>query len=161
MRADQENGLLRSNGLLRLRMPHQYQTNEVPGNGFSEQGMMKPTKEQIRAGLISVIEAVDCVGDQIRVAGDRSGALLGGLLLRHIKNKYARQLKNHKRWRTDIGWSLELGLADEINRLLPAGTNDGNHLYAGLEALLESLRAIALVQSYLEIRTEPKAEVKP
>lgn len=151
---DEVNGLLRMAGLLRFRMPYEYVTNEIPNReGFVEQGMMRPNDEQRRMAIATLLESLDCVGDQLKVAGDKKAALLACQLLLHLRNRYASDLEMHPRWREGASSPLALSVADELNALSPAGSNP-DYQWRTLDAIEKAMQAIPVLAEYIRPATQ-------
>jgi hypothetical protein len=150
---DSYNCDLRRMGLLRFRMPDHYKVNEAPlGSGTVEQGMTRPTPEQLARAVRALFEAADCVGDQLRTQGDRAGAIRAALLTRHLRHSRPSDFGNDPRWRGGASSGLEMGVCDGLNA---GGTQ--SYVYENLDKLASSVDAIECVASYLkESEREPR-----
>jgi hypothetical protein len=124
VRADQKNCVMRRNGLLRFRMPDTYKTNEIPQfSGIVEQGNQTPTPAQLLQAIRWMIEAVDCVCDQLRHRGDAPSMAFGAMLLNHIRQAYPQAYKEDPVWDRDQPWPLEQSVSlNMLKALDPTGT---------------------------------------
>lgn len=136
-------------GLLRFRMPYRYRVNEEPGDGFVEQGRWRPTKAQLDRAVVTLVEAVDCVGDQLRGNDDRVGALLAAMLLRHLRSTQMAALANEPRWNPGVSSALENNVADALNRARGSASS-APYLFAALDEVVQELKRIRGVTDYLK-----------
>ena len=111
---DEKMAMLHRIGVLRLRGPDKYTVNELPTNaGFVELGIMTPTKEQIDRAMETLIEVLDCVGDQIR-STDPHGATHAAMLMNHIRTKRDDAIQD-LRWHDRASpWSLEQRVSNDV-----------------------------------------------
>lgn len=130
---DRENCTLRRMGLLRFRMPQSYRVNEIPHSGLAEQGNVKPTDEQIDQAILTMADALDCVGNQLLVGGDRGSALYAGLLFNHLRKSRGALFNDELRgWRSDLLCPFEHEIASALNaRLYP--DRSPQHVLEGLD----------------------------
>jgi hypothetical protein len=144
---------LRRIGLLRFRMPHRYRVNEVPQlGGFVEQGMMRPTDPQLARAVSMLVEAVDCVGDQLRVRGDRISALYAAMLLRHLKATRAPELTADPRWNLSSESPFEFTVARELDSAAEPGPNP-SYAFEKIDKIIKMLRGAEAVTAYLNPRS--------
>lgn len=135
-------------GILRFRMPYSYRVNEMPSDGFAEQGRWNPTVPQLDRAVRTLVEVVDCVGDQLRGHGDRAGALHAALLLRYLRTSRVAQFANDPRWKLDVSSSLEMNVANSLNDALGTGAPP-THVFEGIEKLFRLWDELQLVSKYL------------
>lgn len=146
---DNHNCDLRRIGILRFRMPHRYRTNEVPDpTGFVEQGMLRPTPQQLARAVRTLLEVVDCVGAQLGACGDRSGALYAALLMRHLRTSRAADFATDPRWRLEVSSSVERDVSDGLNAALGA-ENAPSYLFEELDKVVGALNNLNRVSAYL------------
>jgi len=145
---------LRRIGLLRFRMPQKYRANVVPesGGGFVEQGMTRPTDTQLGRAVSMLVEAVDCVGDQLRVRGDRISALYAAMLLRHLRATYARELTADPRWNLSSESPFECTLSRELDDAVEPGTNP-SYTFEKIDKLIHMFRGAEAISAYLNPRS--------
>jgi hypothetical protein len=124
VRADQKNCVMRRNGILRFRMPDTYKTNEIPQfSGIVEQGNQTPTPAQLLQAIRWMIEAVDCVCDQLRHRGDAPSMAFGAMLLNHIRQAYPQAYEGDPVWDRGQPWPLEQSVSLKMLQALdPTGT---------------------------------------
>jgi hypothetical protein len=140
---------LRRIGILRFRMPYEYRVNEVPDRiGFAEQGRWRPTEPQLARAVKTLLEVVDCVGDQLRGHGDRSGALYAALLLRYLRTSRAAELANDPRWKLDVSSSLETNISYALNEGLRTGV-PAAYVFEGIDELFRVFGELQVVSKYL------------
>jgi hypothetical protein len=145
---------LRRVGLLRFQMPDRYSVNEVPSNsGTAEQGMTRPTDEQLAQAVRTLFQFTDCVGDQLRVRGDRWGALQAVLLLRHLRQSRAADIASDPHWR--VGWLSQL--EREVCRALNDASSAGPYAFEGVEKMVGVVKGIDFVADYLNEPGKPIA----
>ncbi|PZR86010.1 MAG: hypothetical protein DLM68_10285 [Hyphomicrobiales bacterium] len=100
----------------------------------------------LKRGLFRLAEAVECIGGQLGNSGDYAFALKAALLLDHIQTEYKDVFADNNFWRDRVpGW-LGIVVNDRLNRAL----GDAGYLYAGLDAVEETLATDPLVQKYCE-----------
>jgi hypothetical protein len=142
---DSYNCDLRRMGLLRFRMPDRYRVNEAPlRSGTVEQGMTRPTPEQLGRAVRTLFEAADCVGDQLRTLGDYAGAIRAALLVRHLRSSRATDFETDPRWQGGISSGLEMGVS--------YGLSSGDaqaYVYEHLDKIANVLDTIDFVVKYL------------
>ena len=137
---DRDQCAMRRMGLLRVREPDRYRVNEIPNYGTVEQGMTMPTKQQLRAGIETVVEALDCVGHQALVEGDRTFALHAALLLHHIRTTRS-DLNDHPVWgRPDSRWGLEHHIVRVLDPAL-LGERQPTWAFESLTMAVEQVRS--------------------
>lgn len=151
---DSYNCDLRRMGLLRFRMPDRYKVNEAPlRSGTVEQGMTRPTKAQLARAVRTLFEAADCVGDQLRVQGDRAGAIRAALLTRHLRRSRPDDFETDPRWQGGASSGLEIGVAHGLDT-----GRASSYVYENLDKVMTILDTIDVVASYLnEPESEPSA----
>ncbi len=150
---DSYNCDLRRMGLLRFRMPDRYKVNEVPVRaGTAEQGMTRPTPEQLARAVRMLFEAADCVGDQLRTQGDRAGALRAALLLRYLRQSRTADLEADPRWQGGALSGLEMHVSYDLTDALGTASS---YVFENLDKVISLLDAIDIVAKYMK---EPKAE---
>jgi hypothetical protein len=138
---------LRRIGVLRFRMPGSYRVNQRPdSSGFVEQGVSRPTTTQLTRAVKTLIEVVDCAGDQLRGTGDRTGALYAALLLRYLRTSRATDFRTDPRWRPAVSSSLETSVADALNDAM----NTGATQFEGFDTLVKLIDALQPVSRYLD-----------
>ncbi len=115
IRIDRHNCNLRATGVLRLRMPHEYRTNERPTSRWAELGNLRPDDHQLARAVQALVECLDCVGHQLSVRTDRRSALYASMLLRHLRNRYASAFPLGSRWEPGSSTSLESEVRAEFN----------------------------------------------
>ncbi len=144
---------LRRIGLLRFRMPHRYRVNEVPAlGGFVEQGMLRPTDSQLARAVSMLVEAVDCVGDQLRVRGDRISALCAAMLLRHLKATRAAELTADPRWNLSSESPFEFSVSQELDSAVEPGATP-SYVFEKIDKLIKIFRDAEAVSAYLNSRS--------
>jgi len=142
---DSYNCDLRRMGLLRFRMPDRYRVNEAPlCSGTVEQGMTRPNSEQLTRAVRTLFEAADCVGDQLRAAGDRAGALRAALLTRHLRQSRPTDFETDPRWQGGASSGLEMEVSQALNR---GGT--ASYVYENLDMMTTILEGVDFVARYL------------
>jgi hypothetical protein len=146
VRRDRHNCELRRMGLLRFRKPTEYRVNTMPGDSFFEQGVLKPTNQQITRALKTLFEAVDCVGDQLRALGDRRAALYGALLLRYLGTTRAEEIEDDPRWRFSVPLTTAVAAALQST---PPAPGEAIYHFAALESLMKVLENDPLAAKYL------------
>ncbi len=135
---------LRRMGILRFRMPSSYGVNEPPDrSGFTELGVWRPTRAQLSRALITLLEVVDCVGDQLRGHGDRTGALYAALLFRYLRMSREAELWSNPRWNRNVSSPLEMNISDALNTAMEAGAPLG-YMFEGIDKLLSDLHTLDL-----------------
>lgn len=140
---------LRRMAILRFRMPHRYRVNEAPDrSGFAEQGRCIPTTPQLGRAVKTLLEVVDCVGDQLRGHGDRAGALHAALLLRYLRTSRAAELVNDPRWKPDVSSTLEMNVSYALNDAMGTGAPP-TYVYEGIDRLFRMLTELNLVSAYM------------
>ena len=150
---------LRRMGLLRFRMPDRYKVNQVPVKaGTIEQGMSRPTPPQLARAVRMLFEAVDCVGDQLRVQGDRAGALRAALLVRYLRQSRTADIETDPRWQGGASSGLEMGVSNDLNNALVGTGSAPSYAFQGLDKVISLLDAMDLVTRFVN---EPKAEPRP
>lgn len=154
---DRENCTFRRMGLLRLREPHAYRTNEVPNAGITEQGMVKPTPAQMRAAVRTLVEAVDCVGHQMFADGDREAGVLAALLLRHLRTARRAQFVGDLRWNPESASGFETTLMFALNEELMPGEQPQ---YVG-ESFDKVAKQIALTELFARFTRRRRAGRRP
>jgi hypothetical protein len=138
---------LRRIGLLRFRMPHRYRVNEIPAlGGFVEQGMLRPTDSQLVRAVSMLVEVVDCVGDQLRVRGDRISALCAAMLLRHLKATRAPELTADPRWNLSSESPFEFAVSRELDDAVELGPS---YVFEKIDKLVNMLKDAEAVSAYL------------
>ena len=141
---------LRRVGLLRFRMPYEYFVNEMPDTtGFTEQGRSIPTEPQLANAVKTLVEVVDCVGDQLRGTGDRAGALYAALLLRYLRTSRAAQFAANPRWRLDTSSPLEMSVSNSLNDAVNTGVSP-SYVFEAFDKLVKLIDALPLVSKYLD-----------
>jgi hypothetical protein len=147
---------LRRIGLLRFRMPHRYRVNEIPAlGGFVEQGMTLPTDSQLARAVSMMVEAVDCVGDQLRVRGDRISALYAAMFLRHLKATRASDLTADPRWNLSRESPFEFTLSRELDAALEPGENP-SYVFEKIDKLVNVFKSAEAISAYLNPRSNDK-----
>jgi hypothetical protein len=145
---------LRRIGLLRFRMPHRYRVNEVPQlGGFVEQGMLRPTDSQLARAVSMLVEAVDCVGDQLRVRGDRTSALYAAMFLRHLKATRAPELTADPRWNLSSESPFEFAVSRDLDSAVEPGANP-SYVFEKIDNIIKILWDEEAVSTYLNSRRE-------
>jgi len=149
VRLDSYNSDLRRMGILRLRMPDKYRVNEgAVAEALIEQGRLQLSPAQLKRALQTLVEVVDCVGNQLRVTGDRERALYAALLLRHLFSVRQEELASDPRWSMGVSPSVVSQATRELNReLMEAGTSPD--LFEGLDQTADLVRGLPLVAKYL------------
>lgn len=128
-------------------MPYAYRVNEVPNGGMIEQGMTLPTEQQLALAVRALLEATDCVGDQLRLRGDRAGALRAALLLQHLRQTHGADFADDPRWRPGTMTGVDMQVSLELNRILdPSATS--SYAFEGLNQVIRALDGIDLVATY-------------
>jgi len=139
---------LRRMGLLRFRMPDRYKVNEAPVRaGTVEQGMTRPTPEQLARAVRTLVEAADCVGYQLKIQGDSTSALYAALLLRHLRQSRAPDLAADPRWQEGVSSGLEMDVSYDLNVALHPGSA-ASYVFEGLDKVTSLINAMDLVASY-------------
>lgn len=139
VRVDNENCTFRRMGLLRLREPDHYCTNELPVTGIVEQGMTRPKSEQVSVAIRTLVEALDCVGVQLLRSGDCECALYAGLLLDRIRTTNDAVFEGDLRWgQSGKRWTLERDLAGPLNKVLLPGRQP-RYVFEGLDQLIHEV----------------------
>ena len=115
---DRENCNFRRMGLLRLRQPATYRVNEIPNTGIVEQGKVRLTAEQSKLAIQTMVEVLDCVGQQLLTVGDHQSALHASMLLNHLRTSRPEIFNDNLRWRADIPTGLEMEIAAPLNQIL-------------------------------------------
>jgi hypothetical protein len=155
IRLDNYNCDLRRIGLLRFRMPDRYSVNDVPVDaGIVEQGMTRPTPEQLARAVRMLVEAADCVGDQLRVQSDRTGALHAALLVRHLRQSRAADFAADLRWQAGASSGLEMGVAYDLTSALGGGSPP-SYVFEWLDRIIDLVHGHNLVAAYLNEPKEP------
>ena len=124
------------------------ESTEPGEDQYAEQGRWIPTETQLKRAVKTLVEVVDCVGDQLRGTGDRAGALYAALLLRYLRTSRATQFANDPRWSLLISSSLEAGVAGKLNQAL--GNTKGGYTFEGMERLFKDLAEVPFVTEYLK-----------
>jgi hypothetical protein len=136
--ADRDACALRRMGVLRLRMPHEYRVNEVPGVSNSGQGMTQPSEEHRAAAVRTAVEVLDYIGGQLLRSGERQGAVYAALLLRRLVDLNAALFANILHVGPDQRSPFERDLGYAVNDvLLPGGRS--KWLFEGFELLSKEL----------------------
>ncbi len=148
VRVDRDNCAFRGMGLLRLREPYSYRVNEIPNSGIVEQGMSRPSPAQLRLAVLHLVEAVDCVGNQLLQNADKKAGLYAALLLNHLRTARPELLADQPRWRTDIPWGLETSLAAKLHDIVYAGQQIAYTLQ-GLDDLIREVTASDRVAKFI------------
>jgi hypothetical protein len=147
--ADAYNGALRRMHILRFRVPDRHQVNEIPTDAaLVEQGRINLNERELSPAIRTLVEALDCVGDQVHYDKDRELALLAALLLRRLRVTRKAALQGDSKWRRDICSGLERNVSELLNAVLDEGRRPSD-IYAGLDGLLAQIRALELVDAYL------------
>jgi hypothetical protein len=137
---DRDACALRRMGVLRLRMPHVYRVNEVPGVSNTEQGMTRPSEEQRAAAIGTAVEILDYVGDQLLRSGERQGAVYAALLLRRLVDLNAALFASFLHVGPDQRSPFERDLGRAVNDvLLSHGDKPPPWLFEELELLSKDL----------------------
>jgi hypothetical protein len=137
-------------------MPDRYRVNELPVNsGIVEQGMTRPTPEQLTRAVLTLFEAADCVGEQLRLRGDRAGAIRAALLTRHLRQSRPADFETDPRWRNGASSGVETGVSYGLTDALGS---TASYVFENLDKVISVLDAIDLVAKYVN---EPKAESSP
>jgi hypothetical protein len=104
--------------------PYRYHVNEVPDlGGLVEQGMLHPTDAQLARAVSMLVEAVDCVGDQLRVRGDRTSALYAAMFLRHLKATRRPELTADPRWNLSSESPFEIAVSQGLDAAVKLAAN--------------------------------------
>ena len=136
---DHENCNLQRMGLLRLRGPDAYRVNEVPSAaGIVEQGTLKPSNEQMRHAIQTMIEVLDCVGSQLLRVGDNKSALYAAMLLNHLHKSRIEKFKDSIRWPADVPWGLETDVASALHDELLSGRAP-KYVLEGLDEVIQQV----------------------
>jgi hypothetical protein len=147
--ADAYNGALRRVHVLRFRMPDKYRVNEIPTNaGLVEQGRIRLAERQLAPAIRTLVEVVDCVGDQLHHDKDRELALFAALLLRRLRAIRRSALQDDAKWTGDPTSALELDVTYLLNDVLNEG-KPPSYVYEGLDLVLAQIRALELVDAYM------------
>lgn len=147
--ADAYNSALRRVHLLRFRMPDKYRVNEIPTNaGLVEQGRIKLTETQMAPAIRTLVEVVDCIGDQLHHDNDRELALLSATLLRRLRATRKAALQADPKWGQDLSSGLEMGVSQLLNDVINEG-RPANYVYEGLDFVIAQIRALELVDAYM------------
>jgi hypothetical protein len=154
VRIDRDNIDLKRAGFLRLRMPHAYCTNCIPAGAWTEVGNQHPDDSSVQRGMLTLAEALDCLGDQLRARGDRKAALLSALLLDHLQQKYPDHLQSHPRLGQRSRSFLTSTECVELNKLMG---EPAPYLFSGIDAVAQALEANPLVRRFLSYG--PQAQV--
>ena len=141
---DRKSCNFRRMGLLRLREPHSYRVNELPNTDIVEQSNTKPTPEQMKLAIESMVEVLDCVGYQLLHEGDRKGALHAALLLNHLRKSRTEIFKGNSRWSTNYPWGLEYAVASALHNSL----KPNQELKYALEDLDEVIQQVTETQTF-------------
>jgi hypothetical protein len=146
---------LRRIGLLRFRMPSRYRVNEVPQlGGGVEQGMVRPDDGQLAKAIRMLVEAVDCVGDQLRVRDDRTAALLAAMMLRHLKKRYSAALSSDQRWDLSSESPFECWFSHHLG--LTANPPQ-TYMFQRIDQMMQALGSHELVAAYLaNLQVDPR-----
>jgi len=114
IKIDEKMAMFHRIGVLRLRGPDAYSVNEIPTNaGLVELGIMTPTKAQMDRAMETLVEMLDCLGDQIR-SSDPHGATYAALLMNHIRTKRGDAIID-PRWNDrEATWSLEHLVSNDV-----------------------------------------------
>jgi hypothetical protein len=131
-------------GILRLREPHRYRVNQVPGGGIVENGNARPTTAQLETAIETTVEVLDCVGIQLLAGADQKAALYAALLLNHLRNTHGAMLAKNTRFGPDDPCTLERQVASALNNLL---IKDRSPSYI-FETLDEARRQIEATPSF-------------
>ena len=130
-------------------MPYKYRVNEMPSEGFAEQGRWNPTGPQLDRAVKTLVEVVDCAGDQLRGHGDRAGALYSALLLRYLRTSKAAQFASDPRWNPNMSPSLEMSVSYSLNDAL--GTDvPPTYVFEGIDKVAKLWSELQLVSKYLD-----------
>jgi hypothetical protein len=147
--ADAYNGALRRVHIMRFRMPDKYRVNEIPGEvSFIEQGRINLSEHQLAPAISTLVEVLDCVGDQLHYDKDRELPLLAALLLRRLRATRKASLQDDRKWSRDIPSGLERDVSELLNKGLDEGRRPSD-IYEGLDLVLAQVRALELVESYM------------
>jgi hypothetical protein len=147
--ADAYNGALRRVHILRFRMPDRYRVNEVPTTaGLVEQGRIRLTHAQLDPAIKTLVEVVDCVGDQLHHDKDRELALFAALLLRRLRSIRREALQDDAKWVGDPTSALEIDVTNLLNDVLNEG-RPPRCVYEGLDLVLKQIQRLELVDAYL------------
>jgi hypothetical protein len=143
---DRDNCELVRAGLLRLRRPHSYKTNELPSTN-SQLGLAYVDDEILKQGILRLAEALDCIGGQL-AHPHRNNLRFGleaALLLDRIQKEFPSAFEGNHWWKTRVPGLLHICV---VNRLHTAhGTG---YAYSGLDAVEAAVANIPLVQKYLD-----------
>lgn len=147
---DNYNCDLRRVGLLRFRMPAEYEANIAPTNSaLTEQGRWRVTPQQLKRAIGTLIEAVDCVGHQLLGDGDKESALYAALLLRHLFSHGKVDLASDPRWSQGVWPGVVHEVAHKLNAAL-TNTKPTTYLLEGLDEVAKTLHALEPVRKYLD-----------
>jgi hypothetical protein len=136
------------NGILRIETPLEYQTNEVPGGGWIQQGLLRPNAEQLSRAVNTLVDVVDCVGHQLLVHGDKTNALYAALLLRSLRSTRQADLANNPIENQGLVSPFESEVANGLNQAMDART-EPPYIFEGIEKATGALRACPTISKYL------------
>ena len=130
-------------------MPDKYRVNEIPTNaGLVEQGRIRLTETQMAPAIRTLVEVVDCIGDQLHHDNDRELALLSATLLRRLRATRKAALQGDPKWGQDLSSGLEMGVSQLLNDVINEG-RPANYVYQGLDFVIAQIRALELVDAYM------------
>jgi hypothetical protein len=156
VRYERENCDLVRQGLPRFRMPASYTVNEMVNlQPVATQGNAAPPPMLLQRGMLRLAEALECVGGMQGQRGDRAFALEAALLLDRLQTKYPEVFKDNLLWNHRI--------PGQLGQIVPWGLlralgQQGGYLYAGLEAVENTIANDPLVKKYL---TQTTSAVSP
>jgi len=84
-----------------------------PDSTWVEYGNPYPDDDQRRRGVETLVESLDCVGQQLAHLNDPKTALLAATLLEHLRRQY--RFPDGSRWRPSSATSLESEVAARFN----------------------------------------------
>ena len=120
--------------------------------------MIKPTVDQMRLAVRHLVEAVDCIGDQLLHHGDNLAALYAALLLNHLRTARPELLAANPRWPTDRQWGLEMYVADKLHEIVHSG-QPRPYMLHGLDELIRQVTAIEDVTKLIRGGSPPTADL--
>jgi hypothetical protein len=154
VRFDRENCDLIRQGLLMFRMSEYYTVNEIPETRpIVEQSYGAPSLEFLNRGLLRLAEALNCIGGQRGMAGDRAFALEAALLLDRIQTKHADVVEVSSHLQSRVSGQIGQVVNNGLNKAL--GQQDGVYHYTGIEEIEKMIENCPLVKKYVADGTLP------
>jgi hypothetical protein len=145
VRVEHDNCSLLRQGLLRFRLPPSYKTNAPPDPSIIQVDPHALDLAHLRKATLTTAEAVEFLGSQLFVRGDRMAGVLATLMVNHLRRgSYENFFDGEIGWITPIPGELSF-LCHQLNKELE--TVKG--AYDGVDEVARAFAQIPLVQTFL------------